>query len=82
MEYEQIILDVISPLIEHSDKISIVLLEQENLRDNSYIVYCTEDDLPRLIGKRGVIASAIRNVVNAAAKLENKRIKIKFEVRK
>lgn len=82
MSHEQIILDVISPLITHVDNISIILMDQENLRDHTYVVYCDERDIGRLIGKQGITAEAIREVINAHAKLENKRIRIKFEVRK
>jgi predicted RNA-binding protein YlqC (UPF0109 family) len=33
----------------------------------------------RLIGKQGSMASAIRNMMSVASRLENKRISIKFE---
>ncbi len=81
MSHEKIIRDVIAPLITHVDDVSIILLEQENLRDHTYVVYCNENDMGRLIGKRGITAKAIREVVNIQAKLENKRVRIKFEVK-
>lgn len=82
MEHKDVILDVISPLVNHKEDINIILLEQENLRDHSYVIYCNEEDLPRLIGRRGVIANSVREVVNTLAKLENKHIRIKFEAKK
>ena len=82
MNYEQIILDIVSPLVEYKDRLRVILLEEENLHDSTYMVYCDESDVARLIGKKGIVASAIRDVANVSAKLDNKRIRIKFEARK
>lgn len=82
MNYEQIILDIVSPLVEYKDRLRVILLEEENLHDSTYMVYCDESDVARLIGKKGIVASAIRDVANVSAKLDNKRIRIKFEAKK
>jgi predicted RNA-binding protein YlqC (UPF0109 family) len=82
MNYEQIILDIVSPLVEYKDRLRVILLEEENLHDSTYMVYCDESDVARLIGKKGIVAQAIRDVANVSAKLDNKRIRIKFEAKK
>ena len=82
MNYEQIILDIVSPLVNHKDRLRIILLEQENLHDSTYMIYCDESDVARLIGKKGIVAEAIREVVNVSAKLNSKRIRVKIEGRK
>ena len=82
MNYEQIILDIIAPLVTNADRLSIVPMDQENLYETIYIVYCDEKDVGRLIGKKGIVAEAIREVVNASAKLNSKKIKLKFEAKK
>ena len=82
MNYEQIILDIVSPLVEYKDRLRVILLEEENLHDSTYMVYCDESDVARLIGKKGLVAQAIRDVANVSAKLDNKRIRIKFEAKK
>lgn len=82
MNYEQIILDIISPLVENKDKLKVILMDQENLYETSYVVYCDEKDVGRLIGKKGIVAESIREVVNASAKLNSKKIRLKFEVKK
>ena len=82
MNYEQIILDIVSPLVEYKDRLRVILLEEENLHDSTYMVYCDESDVARLIGKKGIVAQAIRDVANVSAKLDNKRIRIKFESKK
>lgn len=81
MQHEKAILDVITPLIKHKEEVKIILMDQDNLRDHLYIVYCNPEDLPRLIGRKGSIANSIREVINILAKLENKRIMIKFEAK-
>ena len=82
MNYEQIILDIVSPLVEYKDRLRVILLEEENLHDSTYMVYCDERDVARLIGKKGIVAQAIRDVANVSANLDKKRIRIKFEAKK
>ena len=82
MNYEQIILDIVSPLVNHKDRLRVILLDQENLHDSTYMIYCDEADVARLIGKKGIVAEAIREVVNVSAKLNIKRIRVKIEGRK
>ena len=82
MNYEQIILDIVSPLVEHKDRLRVILFDEENLHESTYMVYCDEKDVARLIGKKGIVASAIRDVANVSAKLDSKRIRIKFEAKK
>jgi predicted RNA-binding protein YlqC (UPF0109 family) len=82
MNYEQIILDIVSPLVHNKDRLRVILHDQENLHDSTYMIYCDESDVARLIGKKGVVAEAIREVVNVSAKLNSKRIRVKIEGRK
>ena len=82
MDYEKIILDLITPLVTNPEALKIVMMDQENLYETKYIVYCDEKDIGHLIGKKGIVAEAIREVVNASAKLNSKKIRLKFEVRK
>ena len=41
MNYEQIILDIITPLVANKDRLKVVLMDQENLYETSYVVYCS-----------------------------------------
>ena len=82
MNYEQIILDIIAPLVTNKEQLKVIPMDQENLYETTYIIYCDEKDIGRLIGKKGVVAEAIREVVNASAKLNSKKIKLKFETKK
>ena len=82
MNYEQIILDIVTPLVSKPESLKAILMDQENLYETSYVIYCDEKDVGRLIGKKGLVAEAIREVVNASAKLNSKKIRLKFEVKK
>ena len=82
MNYEQIILDIITPLVSNAEKLKVVPLDSDNLYETVYVIYCDEKDVGRLIGKKGIVAEAIREVVNASAKLNSKKIKLKFEAKK
>ena len=82
MNYEQIILDIVAPLVSKPESLKAILMDQENLYETSYVIYCDEKDVGRLIGKKGIVAEAIREVVNASAKLNSKKIRLKFEVKK
>lgn len=82
MNYEKIILDLITPLVTVKDNLKVVMMDQENLYETSYIVYCDDKDIGHLIGKKGIVAEAIREVVSASAKLNSKKIRLKFEVKK
>ena len=42
-------------------------------------VYSAKSDIARLIGRKGVMANSIRQMLQVAAKIENKKIVIKFE---
>ena len=42
-------------------------------------VYANSDDVARLIGRKGSMASSIRQMMSIASRDENKRITIKFE---
>ena len=67
MNYEQIILDIISPLVSEPERLKLGPMDQDNLYETTYIIYCDEKDVGRLIGKKGIVAEAIREVVNASA---------------
>ena len=42
-------------------------------------VYAKSEDIARLIGRQGSMASALRQLMNVPARIENRRISVKFE---
>lgn len=77
--YEKILLDLILPLC--NDKENLSVKQMDSLKENEILlfVYATNDDIGRLIGRKGMMASSIRNMMQIATKVEEKRINIKFE---
>ena len=81
MDYESIVHGLIDPLIEHKDSVMIRELPSNGRRDVTLLIVAENDDTARLIGKRGVVANALREAVDIAGKADNSnvRIHLKFE---
>jgi len=81
IDYEQVVHSLIDPLIEKPDTVMVRLLPNESKRDISLLIVAEEDDTRRLIGKRGVVANALREAISIAGKADdsNVRIHLKFE---
>lgn len=79
LSLEKALTDLIMPLVD--DKNSLSVKQMSSLDDGEILlhVYAKSDDVARLIGKQGSMATAIRNMMSVASRLENKRISIKFE---
>lgn len=79
MDYVQILKDMLSDLVE--DKASLKIVQRPSLEDNEVLlyVYAAKEDVSRLIGKKGNMASAIRQIMSVPSRLDNKKISIKFE---
>ena len=67
MDYEKIVKTIIDPIIEDPSSVLLRVNEEE------------KDDTARLIGRKGLIANAIREVVSIAGKSEEKHVHLKFE---
>jgi uncharacterized protein len=76
---EQALMDLVTPLVE--DKAALSIKSLPTLDDNEVIlmVYAKSEDIARLIGRQGSMASALRQVMSIPARLEDKKIVIKFE---
>lgn len=79
MDYEKIIHAFVDPFIEHPDSLMIREMPSESEKEIIILVVANQNDTARLIGRKGVVADALREVVSIAGKLENKRIYLKFE---
>ena len=78
MNYEAIIHALVDSIVEHPDSILIRFIEEDEKNTVIYIA-SEKDDTARLIGRKGIIANSLREVVSVAGKSENKRIHLKFE---
>ena len=79
MDYEKIIRALIDPIVEEPKSVLVRTNENENGKDIDILVVAEKEDTARLIGKHGIIANSLREVLSVAGKSENRRIFLKFE---
>ena len=69
------------PLVIYEEQVEVI---QETLEDGtvSVNVNVAEEDLGRVIGKGGKIATSIRTIVYAAASKEEQKVKVNIDGKK
>ncbi len=79
IDLEKVLLNLVKPLC--SDPDSVMVRKMDSLDENELLlhVYAPSEDIARLIGKKGMMANSIRQMLQVASKIEKKRISIKFE---
>ena len=79
IDFEKVLLDVVKPMVDDANSVSVK--EMAGLDDDEVVlyVYAKNDDIARLIGKQGIMATAIRNMMAIGSRKAEKRINIKFE---
>ena len=80
-DYAAILHPIINPLIEKPETVLIRELPNKSRRDVTILIVCEPEDTARLIGRRGTVANALREVIGIAGKVDgtNQRIHLKFE---
>ena len=79
MDYEAVIHALIDPIIDSPESVLIRVSEGTSPKDVNILVVSEKEDTSRLIGKKGTIANALREMVGVAGKTENKHIHLRFE---
>ncbi len=79
MDYEKVIHALVDSIVEHPDEILVRELPSNSKKDVTLLICAEKDDTARLIGKKGIIANSLREMVSIAGKIEKKRIHLKFE---
>lgn len=80
MDYTTLIHTIVDPFLSNKDSLLIREIKNDELgNDITIIIVAQNTDIARLIGKKGCVANAIRDIVSIAGKLDNKRIHLKFE---
>lgn len=79
MDFSKILKDIAIELVE--DKEHLEVRQMTSLDENVIIlhIYCAKDDIARLIGRKGVMANSIRQLMSVSGRLSQKKIDIKFE---
>lgn len=78
-ELDRVLLDLVKPMVEDPDSLEVRVMPESNDREVILHVYAKNDDIARLIGRKGSMASALRQVMSVASHADNKKINIKFE---
>ena len=78
INYVELIKNLIMPLVIHEDCVSVTseILEDGTINVN---VNVANEDVGRVIGKGGKIATSIRTIVYAAASRENAKVKVNID---
>ena len=79
MDYEKLIHKIIDDIVDDPKSVLIRVSEGSSPKDLVIVIASEKEDTARLIGHKGNIANAIREVVGVAGKSDNKRVHIKFE---
>ncbi len=77
INYENLIKNIVTPLVVHPDDVLVKTLSEDETIVIQVLV--NEEDLGRVIGKGGRIASAIRTIVYAGASKEGKHVRIDID---
>lgn len=78
MDYEKIIHTLVDDIVDNKE-IMIRQMPSENPKEVLLMIFSDPEDTARLIGRKGIIADVLREVMSIAGKTENKRIILKFE---
>ncbi|MBR2825220.1 MAG: KH domain-containing protein [Solobacterium sp.] len=79
VELDKVLRDLVLPMVEDKDHLEVRILPSENEKEVVLGVYAKSDDVARLIGRRGMMATALRQVMSVASHADNKRVTINFE---
>lgn len=76
---EKTLYDLCQPLVEDKKALSVKTMASSYENEVLLYVYANGDDVARLIGRKGAMASSIRQMMSIAARETHKRISVKFE---
>ncbi|NLH64152.1 MAG: KH domain-containing protein [Erysipelotrichaceae bacterium] len=78
-ELDKVLLDLVKPMVEDKDSLEVRIMPSADDKEVLLHVYAKNDDIARLIGRKGSMASALRQVMSVASHTEDKKVTIKFE---
>ncbi|MBM7453420.1 putative RNA-binding protein YlqC (UPF0109 family) [Acholeplasma morum] len=78
INYDLLIKNIVTPLVLHPEDVLVKTLADDG-SDLAIQILVNQEDLGRVIGKGGKIASAIRTIVYAGASKEGKHVKIDID---
>ena len=80
-DFAAILHPIIDPLIEKPESVLIREVPGSTRRETTSLIVSEPEDTARLIGRHGMVANALREVIGIAGKVDgsNQRIRLKFE---
>lgn len=76
INYESMVAELIKPLVTHPEDVKTTsLIDGDKVLVKALV---NQDDLGRVIGKKGRVASAIRTIAHAAAIRQKQELDIEF----
>ena len=78
-ELDKVLLDLVSPMVEDKEALSVKEMPSDSDREVVLHVTAKNDDIARLIGRKGSMASALRQVMSVASHTDDQRLTIKLE---
>ncbi|HHW79248.1 MAG TPA: KH domain-containing protein [Acholeplasmataceae bacterium] len=78
LDFENLLINMIKPLVTNPDDVVVKILSQDD-KNVSIQVLVNDEDLGRVIGKGGRIATAIRTICYAGAAKDNVRVQIDID---
>ena len=79
MDFEKIIHSIVDPFLMNPEALMVRELPSDGENDITLLIVAEGEDTARLIGKKGSVANALRELVSVAGKSEGKHIHLKFE---
>ena len=79
VDLEKTLFDLCAPLVDDQNALSVKTMTSTNENEILLYVYASSEDVARLIGRKGVMASSLRQMMSISARNMRKRISVKFE---
>ena len=79
MDYVKTLQDIARELVVNKDKLEV--RQMPSLEEDTLVlyVYAAQEDIAKLIGKKGMMANSIRQLMPVCGRLNDKKLDIKFE---
>ena len=79
IDFEKVLYNLCEPMVSDATVLSVKRMETLDEKEICLYVYANSDDVAHLIGKKGSMASSIRQMMSVASRSEDKKVTIKFE---
>lgn len=79
VDLEKTLYDLCSPLVDDEQALSVKTMSSTNDNEVLLYVYANSEDVARLIGRKGSMASSLRQLMSIAAREQHKHVSVKFE---